>query len=279
MNAYFSAISQILLLGFTLSGCSTPSQRIETLAAQLGYQRMVVAGQPWAHVLYRNTITQPDSILHVYLEGDGTPWIGGKIIATDPTARNPLALRLMAQDPYPALYLARPCYHHLKNTAPCPAQFWTSHRYSPAVVNSMIHALQHYLQLHQPKAALIQEMVLIGHSGGGTLAMLMAPKIPAQTVITIAANLDIEAWTRYHHYSPLWGSLNPAQQAPLPQTIKQWHFTGAEDTQVPATLIASALKNQPQAVFQIIPGYNHHCCWESTWKNTLQQLTRDLNQY
>ena len=35
------------------------------------------------------------------------------------------------------------------------------------------------------------ELVLIGYSGGGALAMLLAERIRVRAVITVAANLDI----------------------------------------------------------------------------------------
>lgn len=260
----------VLFFYLGLSGCAAPAQRLDDLALHLGYQRQVVTGKPWQHLIYRNHSTRQTSQLRVYLEGDGSPWLSRYQIAADPTARNPLMLRLLQQDPNPAIYLGRPCYHDLPQSAPCPAQFWTSHRYSAQVIDSLVHALRHYLA-----STTYQKILLIGHSGGGTLAMLMAPKLPTQAVVTLAANLDITAWAHYHHYSPLTGSLNPAQQPALPTSIRQWHWAGAEDRNVPPVLIPAALRHQPQAEFRIVAGYTHHCCWETDWAEWLQLLPSD----
>ena len=66
----------------------------------------------------------------------------------------------------------------------------------------MVAALRSFLSVHP-----YPHVVLIGYSGGGTLAWLMASRIPETTrVVTIAANLDIDEWTRIHGDSPLSGS-------------------------------------------------------------------------
>ena len=74
-------------------------------------------------------------MLHVYLDGDGTPMLGS-YPAADPTPRDPLVLDLMALDSTPSIYVGRPCYHGLSG-APCSPSLWTSGRYSEPVVASM----------------------------------------------------------------------------------------------------------------------------------------------
>ena len=73
-----------------------------------------------------------------------------------------------------------------------------------------------------------RSVVLIGYSGGGVLAVLIAPQVPGSAVVTIAANLDVEAWARWHQYTPLSGSLNPATQPPL-DALHEWHLVGDRD--------------------------------------------------
>ena len=75
-------------------------------------------------------------------------------------------------------------------------------------MSSMASALRRYLSRGD-----IDRLVWLGYSGGGTLAMLLAPRFDQTTdVVTVAANLDIDAWTDRHGYSRLSGSLNPARQ-------------------------------------------------------------------
>ena len=94
----------------------------------------------------------------------------------------------------------------------------------------MVAALRGFLSVHP-----YRNVVLIGYSGGGTIAWLMAARIPETTrVVTIAANLDIDEWTRIHDYSRLAGSLNPALAPALTPAIEQLHFVGGRDTNVTA---------------------------------------------
>ena len=70
---------------------------------------------------------------------------------------------------------------------------------------------------------------MIGYSGGGTLAQLVAEKFTqTRAVVTLAGNLDLAAWVQLHDYTPLGGSLNPAERPPLPGHILQIHYVGKQ---------------------------------------------------
>lgn len=247
-----------------LAGCATPQQHLDQLAEQAGFERLLLAGKGFHHVAYRNAAREGP--LHVYLEGDGTPWLNRYTIAPDPTPRRPLALELMARDPAASLYLGRPCYHGLQNEPGCSPLLWTARRYGPTVVVSLSAALHDYLARRPHR-----ELVLIGYSGGGVLAMLLAERFPqTRAVVTIAADLDIEAWTTYHGFSPLLGSLNPARRAPLP--VNQLHLAGGRDDNVPPALIRAAVADQPCAQIRVLSGYDHRCCWSDRWPELLQPV-------
>lgn len=260
----------LLLVVAQISGCASPAQRIDDRAVDLGYRRVVVRGDGFSHVAYiKNGRATPNSALHVYLEGDGTPWARKRVAASDPTPRKPLMLEFMLLDPAPSIYLGRPCYHGLNKVKACTPEMWTDKRYSEAVVASMSAALDRL-------SVDYQALVLLGHSGGGTLAMLLAERQPkTETVITVAANLDTERWAALHKQQPLTGSLNPATRPPLPVQIRQMHFAGAEDDNVPPMLVRDAIAQQQGATFKVFPKQDHSCCWRDVWKEILGGLAAD----
>src|SRR5262249_12590724 len=182
----------------------------------MGLERQVVVGAGFRHVLFWKGRGRPARVLHVYIDGDGTPDIGG-YPAADPTSRNPLMLRLLDLDPGPAVLLGRPCYYGMTADAACRPALWTGERYSEVVVASMAGALRTILA-----EGPYRRVAWFGHSGGGTLAMLLAVRVPeTAAVITVAANLDVDAWTVARGARPLSGSLNPARQPALPGTVVQ----------------------------------------------------------
>jgi len=254
-----------------LAGCADHAARSERIATENGLTRHRLIGDGFAHVAYSSSRGQrPAAPLHVYLSGDGSPWINGTRIATDPTPRNPVALRLMALDPSPSLYLGRPCYHGLANSIGCDAAAWTSGRYSEQVVASMTAALEAFVRDNG-----YADVVLIGYSGGGVLAWLLASRIPqTQLLVTVAANLDIDAWTRLHGYTSLQDSLNPAALAPLPPRIRQLHLVGTSDTNVPPSLVRTALEGAGEQVIVATKPTDHRCCWEKLWPGILQDIRR-----
>jgi len=246
-----------------LAGCTTPAERFASAAANFGFYGFSLNAGIFDHQFYTNAnVTQDinEKILHVYLDGDGTPWEKHQWLTDDPTSRTPLILDLMRQDKATAIFLGRPCYQGLNKTSACHYKYWTSHRYSKQVVDSMVKVLKLWLNKHPFK-----KVVLIGYSGGGTLAALMAPYLPeVQTIVTLAANLDVEAWSRYHGYKPLPESLNPAG-IPLNANLRQIHIAGLEDKIVPAQIIESYAKKQANALYLPYAHFDHHCCWVKEW--------------
>ncbi|WP_170164820.1 alpha/beta hydrolase [Thiocapsa rosea] len=199
--------------------------------------------------------------MHVYLEGDGRPWETRYRIAHDPTPRNPLALKLMVRDPAPVLYVGRPCYQGFAQAEGCRPELWTHERYGSEVVESMVVAIEHILTPSERPP-----ITLIGYSGGGVLAMLIAERLDGvERVITVAANLDIDVWADHHGYSRLAGSLNPARKGSLDPRIRQIHLFGDLDRQVPPWTIERFRAGNPDATFKSIPGFDHRCCWFEHW--------------
>lgn len=266
----------LLLICITgISACSTPSENFHRYAINRQFKQSLISTPLFKHSLYHNfsSALSPAKTLHIYLDGDGSPWLNTRWIAKDPTARNPIILDLMSLDKNPAVLLGRPCYYGLHTTANCQYSYWTSHRYAQIIVDSMAQALSLWLVRHPH----YQQLIFIGYSGGGTLAVLLAPHFPRTTqVVTIAANLDIDAWAKLHGYSLLSGSLNPINQAKLPGNIKQLHLAGDQDSNVPARIIQSYADSKGPAEVRIIENQSH-CCWNEHWSSILAILENNKN--
>ena len=269
-------VACFVLFCIILQGCASPSDKLALLAFEQGFERNTLRVKGFNLLVYENAAqfvsdgATSDSVLamHIYLEGDGSPWRYRTIIMPDPTPRNPLMLLLMALDEQPSVYIGRPCYNGTSTDLGCDNKLWTSGRYSSEVVNSMAAAIGVLVRRYRP-----DEIRLFGHSGGGTLALLLAQQIPIVThVVTIAGNLDTDAWTEHHGYTPLYSSINPAKQPRLRPEVKQWHLLGGRDKVVPAQIIKPFVASQPAASGFLYGGYDHGCCWVNLWPTVLKAV-------
>ena len=259
------------------AGCVTsPPASLDREAKAFGFVSRTLDGTKFKHRVYLNrSAGAAGGRLHVYLDGDGTPWLGRGRPAADPTPRKPLALRLMALDPAPSVYLGRPCYLGLNRSANCHPWHWTHGRYGEPVVASLTAALRRLLE-----EGIASDLVLIGYSGGGALAMLLAERLPrVSAVVTLAGNLDVVRWAQLHGYSPLRGSLNPAERAPLPHRIRQWHWMGERDRNVPPASVRPVLAGGASTRVEVLPDIDHRCCWEEVWPRLLGAMEQRVETY
>jgi len=264
-NVTFFFVLCVLLI---LSACAGPSKRFDRLADENGFTRHAVQGSAFSHALFTKHRSNGGKRLHVYLGGDGAPWIRGRWKSADPTPGDAIGLRLMALDRSLSVYLGRPCYHGSGPAQLCDPLLWTQERYSARVVES----LQRVLELFLSEGG-YSELVLIGYSGGGALAMLLAQRLPEiRTVVTVAGNLDIDAWTSHHGYLPLDGSLNPKLLPRFTVSVRQIHLIGGADTNIPPWMSRSALIGQPDAHIIEWPEFDHACCWELIWPEILARI-------
>jgi pimeloyl-ACP methyl ester carboxylesterase len=116
-------------------------------------------------------------------------------------------------------------------------------------------------------------VVLFGHSGGGTLATLLASRLPeVDALVTIAPNLDVAGWTALHGYSPLAGSLDPARTNDFPRGILQVHWLGSDDREIPPRLIEALEPRLGMGQVRVHDGFDHRCCWRDIWPQQLDEL-------
>jgi pimeloyl-ACP methyl ester carboxylesterase len=265
--SYFSFIA-IAVIGAlsVLPGCAqlTGAKTVIDAAALARKHHFTVTeieGSGYRHTLFVRNEAQ-STTLWVFIEGDGTPWVAsGREVSSDPTARDPLALRLAIRTRGSVLYLGRPCYMQSRLDSRCDDRAWTSARYSDAIVNSMNAAL-HAALVGVPS----QKVLLVGYSGGGTLAALMArDNSTVAGVVTIAGNLDPVLWAQQHEYLPLTESRNPADEPPLSSSIAQFHLVGGRDTNVSEAMTERYLSRLSGSQVWRFEKFDHVCCWEKEW--------------
>jgi len=262
----------LLAAAILAAGCATSGQRIDQLAESGGLTRNVIDAEGFPTLIYMKRVysADDDAPYTIFIEGDGRPR-EGDAPSTDPTTHNPLALKLLLRTPQSGAYVARPCYQELRVPA-CTPEMWTTARYSEQVVSSMTDAIRQVV--HHADA---RKIVLVGYSGGGTLAVLIAERLDnVAAVITISANLDTESWTNQQQYLPLEQSLNPAKSThehPWPEI----HLHGARDSVVPTATTAGYFQRYPAAKPVIIDRYDHVCCWVDRWPNLFATLSKDIH--
>ena len=271
---YRRFLLDLIVITTIIGGCSTPERRAMSLAHNHGLSPVLLRGTVFQHRAFWAARGAPD-LLVLFIDGDGSPWThGGRRIAPDPTPRVPLALELAARTPASVLYLGRPCYLEITRPPECSEPLWTSQRYSSDVVASMSVAASAFMSEHHFKRVL-----LVGYSGGGALAVLMARALPGISgVVTIAGNLDPDTWATLHGYLPLQGSLNPALEPPLPADLKQWYLIGERDTNVPATATARYLQRTPEERVWSYARFDHVCCWTREWPSIFTKIQSELAQ-
>jgi hypothetical protein len=260
-----TTFAAVLVATIVSAGCATPTSRGYAFARAHGFERAIVSGADFRHVVWRKAGMPSDDVLHVYLEGDGSPHPAPDRIALDPTPGQPLMLHLMALDPHPSIYVGRPCYWGLNGDRGCSPYFWTLGRFAPSVVNSLVAVIN-----METAAAPRRRIILYGHSGGAALALLATREgLVVAGVVTVGGNLDPDAWAALHGYSPLTGSLNPAGIAPPEPQPPIRHYVGENDLATPVALVRAAASRVGGEVV-VVPGFDHHCCWESIWQQAVE---------
>lgn len=207
-------------------------------------------------------VAEPGQDLVVYIEGDGRAWVTRRQLSTDPTPLRPVVQDWAKRDPRPNVaYLARPCQFVGAFETPCEPAYWSNKRFAPDVIASMNDAVT------QLKAnARATHITLIGYSGGGAVAALIAARRDDVTsLITVAGNLDPQRHAMLHHVSSLDGSLNPRDIAPQLGHLKQRHFIGEFDKNVPSTVVESFTTQLPLTTdvrLIMVPGATHDSGWD-----------------
>lgn len=246
------------IAALAIAGCVSRVASIERAADQAGLTVRRWSGPDFT--LYGRLRNGGSGPLVVVIEGDGAAWSAPDRPPSDPTPRDPAGMRLAAASSAArVLYLARPCqYGGVGVDAACDVDVWTSRRFSPRVIDALNRAVD------KAKAETGATRVeLAGFSGGGTVATLLAESRPdVDRLTTICAPLDTEAWTSFHHVTPLDG-LNPADHADRLRGLPQRHVTGGSDTVVPPELARDFTRRFDLPAPEVVPGKTHADDWVS----------------
>lgn len=265
---HFKSLVAIALVPFLLASCSSHKSRQQyaNLAAnKSGFTPHVIkAGAFWLQTYQK--VHNPNLPYTIYIEGDGFAFRTKWEISEDPTPKHPMILGLATRD-YRSnvIYIARPCqYEAINMDHYCNNSYWTTKRMSDEVVNSMNIAITS-LTHNQP-------VDLIGYSGGGGIAVLVASRNKqVRSIITIGGLLDHVAFNQYHKVRPMIGSLNPIEVATKISNIPQMHYTGGEDKIIPAFIADKFVQtsNSPCVHQVILPKVSHDSGWEKSWNYIL----------
>ena len=242
------------LLGVAACASVDPSagsrQSVERWAKERQFDAMILNAGAF-ELLALERRSGPGEQLVVYIEGDGAAWRTPFHPPADPSRA--------------VVYLARPCQYLAPQALDnCSPVWWTTRRFSSAVVVAYEQALD---TLKARSGA--TTLRLVGYSGGGVIAALLAMRRPdVVTLITVASPLALGEWTRVHGVSALNNALDPVLQAgPLPPAT---HWAGTDDTIVPFSVIERFAQTKGGTV-RLVNGYDHDCCWTNAWKQQLKE--------
>ena len=212
-----------------MAGCSSRSVIPEINSGDLQQSLKVVVYDEAYWPIYTWSPEETVSrALRIYIEGDGRAWLRSNRPSMDPTPVNRLVHHLMLKDKSPDLaYIAQPCQYVMNDS--CNRQVWTFNRYSQKVINTMNSVVTSMKESGQYK-----ELELVGYSGGGALALLIAAQRNDVTnVRTVAGNLSPEFLNRHHGVSEMPAALDPTAFSAQLSSIAQVHYFGARDSTVP----------------------------------------------
>lgn len=259
-----------LLTAVSMVGaCAGPVHNREDYAnqqiARAGWtQEMIDADRFHLAMFHALPVARVETV-YIYIEGDGLAWLNRSTPSLNPTPSKPVALDLALKHGAGAVYLARPCQYGGADDAPCADnKWWTSGRFAPEVIDATAMAVDRIKGIYGAR-----NVVLVGYSGGGAVAALVAARrADVAELVTVAGNLDTGAWTALHNVSPLSGSLNPADQWAALRHIPQRHFVGGADKAVPPQIAHAYAAHFPEGQRPAIierEGYDHSCCWVDNW--------------
>jgi pimeloyl-ACP methyl ester carboxylesterase len=203
---------------------------------------------------------------YVFFEGDGRAWLnGGRSPPPDPTPRHSLALTLAleTQPEHSAIYIGRACQfvlHVPQKQVHCPKEKWSTGRFAPAYIEAVID----YLRPHVSQGG---RTIFLGHSGGGSVALLVAQTLRPNCVVTMASPIDTDRWTSTQGFDPLLGSLNPVKTLKRIPPENRIHYYGGLDKLVPS---GSTVPTEEFDRVRVLGNIGHSRGWLELWRKIME---------
>ncbi len=272
-RAAILAASALATLG--LSACDKPYVRDEVAKRVAMPAFMVKREVPVApfNITVWERMHVKNAPATIYIEGDGLNWLTPRDKSMDPTPPNPVALHLAAHDNASNVgYIARPCQFTklTDKNKPCDNAYWTNKRYAPEVVDTISKVLDDMKAQYG-----IDGFNLVGYSGGGAVAAILAAKRDdVLSLRTVAGNLDHEVHSAYHEVTPLTGSLNAVDFVGNLRDVPQHHYIGGQDDVVPPAILHSylqALGETNCVSYTFIQESAHDEGWVEKWPELLKK--------
>ncbi len=267
----------LILSVFFICGCGSLAvlkkrQNIaDDLASKNGFHKDVINTEYFTLTTYQK-IADVSKPVNVYIEGDGYAWVSRTILSYNPTPRYPFMLALAGVDPAEnVVYIARPCqYTDPEQEKLFDYSYWSDKRFSEEIIVSVNTAINKIMGQYG-----LSGIHLIGHSGGGAVAVLVASRNnDVFSIRTIAANLDHVELNKYHKVSPMKGSLNAIDVAEQVSSIPQRHFLGSKDKRIPEFIVKRFLQRSGDDEFDsllIVDGCDHDDGWKDKWVELLKE--------
>lgn len=233
------------------SGCAT-----RTIPSQYVYREIQTS---FFTLASWQKIENPQGVYKIYIEGDGYAFRASGTVSSNPTPRGFLLREIAFGDKHEnVIYLARPCQY--VEDKHCRSEYWSNARFAPEVVRSEYEAVKNIIGNNQ--------VTLVGFSGGAQVAGLMAVKysdLNIRRLVTVAGNLDVRAWTDYHHLP----SLNLSDDLGLYQKeyarFPQIHYIGTEDSNIVPAISEKFIVNHRN--IRKIEKASHNQGWEAAYED------------
>jgi hypothetical protein len=276
LNNFFKYYTIILTIALLSSGCVSKlspkvrQQTADTVAQAGNLVQQKIATDDFLLTTYqRFDATSDNKQMVVYIEGDGMAWISRDQLSSNPTPVQPVALKLASIDTnINVLYVARPCqYLWPQKMNRCSSKYWSNKRSSEEVISSINQAISIVKQKQN-----ISSIRLIGYSGGGGIAALIADRrADVNEFVSVSGNLNYKLFTQTHDLSPMNGSIDPITVANQIGSIPQIHYVGADDKIIPKQ-IALSFSDKVKVISDV-----SHDNWPDKWAQILRTINHDLS--